>query len=143
MSRAEPRWLGRLVVDEAHFRQVREHGGAYGLRDENALESALARPGQRWHHQPDVRLAELAAAYAFALARDHPYIDGNKRVTLVVMVAFLDRNGIELTATNRQAVATVLALAAGEMTESKLVTWVETHSRAATGVQPLGGSERA
>lgn len=83
--RPKPRWLGRLAVDEAHYRQIREHGGAHGLRDENALESALARPRDRWRHESEARLSDLAAAYAFGLTRNHPYLDGNKRVALVVM----------------------------------------------------------
>ncbi len=126
---AEPRWLGRLVVDEIHFRQVREHGGAHGLRDENALEAALARPRQRWHYEPDSSLARLAASYAHGVVRDHPYVDGNKRVALVVMVAFLARNGVELTASNQEALITVLALAAGDLDEGALTAWIEGRSR--------------
>ena len=129
MNGPEPRRLGRLAVDEVHFRLIREHGGAHGLRDENALESALARPRNRWHDQPGTSLQELAAAYAHALARSHPYVDGNKRVALVVMVAFLDLNGVELTATNEQAVVIMLAAAAGDVTEAELVTWINTHAR--------------
>jgi death-on-curing protein len=130
MSPSEPRWLGQLAVDEAHFRQIRDHGGAHGVRDENALESALVRPRHRWHYRTDVRLVELAAAYAFGLVRNHPYVDGNKRIALVVMVAFLERNGIELSATNAEALSTMLALAAGELTEDGLADWVEAHSQA-------------
>ena len=130
MSRREPRWLGRLAIDEAHFRQIREHGGAHGLRDENTLESALARPQQRWHYEGDTSLPELAAAYAFGLVRNHPYVDGNKRVALVVMVAFLERNGLESTASNAEALSTILALATGELTEDELTLWIEAHSRA-------------
>ena len=130
MSPPEPRWLGRLAIDEAHFRQIREHGGAHGLRDENALESALARPQQRWHYEGDASLSELAAAYAFGLVRNHPYVDGNKRIALVVMVAFLERNDIELTAANAEALSTMLALATGELTEDELAVWIEAHSRA-------------
>ena len=130
MSRAEPRWLGRLAVDDAHFRLLREHGGAHGLRDENALESALARPRNVWHYRPDARLSELAAAYAHGLACGHPYVDGNKRVALVVMAAFLERNGIELTATNQQALSVMLALAGGELDEAALAAWIDAHSRA-------------
>ncbi len=129
MTGPEPRWLGRLAVDEAHFRQIREHGGIHGLRDENLLESALARPRQRWHHQDDASLAELAGAYGFGLVRNHPYVDGNKRVALVVMVAFLERNGAELTATNADALSTMLALAAGELTEGELADWIGAHIR--------------
>ena len=130
MSRREPRWLGRLAIDEAHFRQIREHGGAHGLRDENTLESAVARPQQRWHYEGDTSLPELAAAYAFGLVRNHPYVDGNKRVALVVMVAFLERNGLESTASNAEALSTILALATGELTEDELTLWIEAHSRA-------------
>lgn len=129
MTRPEPRWLGRLAVDEAHFRQIREHGGAHGLRDENALESALARPRDRWRYDGEARLSDLAAAYAFGLAGNHAYLDGNKRVALVVMVAFLERNGVELTATNAEAASVMLALAAGELTEGDLATWIEGHRR--------------
>jgi death-on-curing protein len=85
-----------LAIEQAHFRQVREHGGSHGLRDENVLESALARPQQRWKYDPAATIFELAASYAFGLAMNHPYVDGNKRVALVVLVAFLDRNGCEL-----------------------------------------------
>ena len=130
MTSPEPRWLARLAVDEAHFRQIREHGGAYGLRDENALESALARPRQRWHHQSTTPVAALAAAYAYGLTRNHPFVDGNKRVALVVMVAFLERNGVELTAMNPEALSVILALAAGDVTEAELAGWIVAHSRA-------------
>lgn len=130
MCRPEPRRLGRLEVDEAHYRQVREHGGAYGLRDENALESALARPQHRWHYQSDTCVSELAAAYAYGLAGNHPYVDGNKRVALVVIVAFLERNGVELMATNPEALSVMIALAAGDLTEEELTGWIDAHSQA-------------
>ena len=130
MTRPEPYWLGRLVVDEAHFRQIRDHGGAHGLRDEGALEAALARPRQRWNYESGARLAQFAAAYAHGLVTSHPYVDGNKRVALVVLGAFLERNGIELTATNTEASSTMLALAAGDLPEDGLATWIEDHSRA-------------
>lgn len=130
MSRPEPRWLGRLVADEAHYRQIREHGGAYGLRDEHAFESALARPRHRWHYRPDTRVSELAAAYAYGLVRNHPYVDGNKRVALVGMVAFLERNGVELMATNPEALSVVLALAAGDLPEDELADWIDAHAQA-------------
>jgi len=124
----EPRWLRRLVVDEAHFQQVRAHGGSYGIRDENALEAALARPRQRWSYSPDVGLSELAAAYALGLLMDHPYVDGNKRIALVVLLAFLDLNGVEVSATNAEAFQVVLGVAAGETTEAELTDWIEEHS---------------
>lgn len=128
MTIREPRWLERLVIDEAHFRQIREHGGAHGFRDENALEAALARPGHRWAYEPDVDLADLAAAYAFGLVRDHPYVDGNKRIALIAMVAFLDLHGVELVATDVEVVLTMLAAAAGDPDERELAAWIRSHS---------------
>jgi death-on-curing protein len=129
VTRPEPRWLGRLAVDEAHFRLIREHGGVHGLRDENALESALARPRDRWHYEAGSRLSDLADAYAFGLARNHPFLDGNKRIALVAMVAFLDRNGVELTATNAEAASVMLAVAAGELAEDDLADWIDRRAR--------------
>jgi death-on-curing protein len=122
-----------MAVDEAHFRQIREHGGLHGIRDEHVLEAALARPRHRWSYEPSASSAELAAAYAFGLIRDHPYVDGNKRVGLVALVAFLDLNGLALDVTMAEAVRTVLAVAAGEMTEARLATWIAAHSRADPG----------
>jgi death on curing protein len=124
----EPRWLDRLAIDEAHFRQVREHGGAHGIRDENALEAALARPRHRWTYESDVDLADPAAAYAFGLVRGHPYVDGNKRVALIALVAFLDLNGVELVATDVDVVLTMLAAAAGELDEQGLRDWIRARS---------------
>lgn len=135
MTRPEPRWLGRLAVDEAHYRQIREHGGAHGLRDENALESALARPRHRWQYDRKASLADLAAAYAFGLTKNPPYTDGNKRIALVAMVAFLDRNLVELTATNAEALSVMLAVAAGEMAETELGSWIDAHSRHAASLR--------
>jgi death-on-curing protein len=85
----EPRWVERLVVDAVHWDQIREHGGHAGLRDQNALKSALARPRQKWTYQPNTDLPTLAAAYGFGFNRSHPYYDGNKRVSFVVMGCFL------------------------------------------------------
>lgn len=129
MSVPEPRWLGRLAIDEAHHRQIREHGGAHGIRDENAIESALARARDRWAYDPDATLADLAAAYAFGLARNHGYVDGNKRVALVAMAAFPDRNGWELAATNADALRRTLEVAAGRLTETRLAHWIERNLR--------------
>jgi death on curing protein len=123
----EPRWLERLVIDEAHFRQIREHGGRHGLRDENALEAALARPRHRWAYEPGIDLPDLAAAYAFGLVRGHPYVDGNKRIALIAMVAFLDVNGLEVTATDAEAVMTLLAAATGNLDEGQLAMWIRSH----------------
>jgi death-on-curing protein len=125
---AEPRWVARLVVDAIHLDQIREHGGLAGVRDVNALESALARPRQKWHYeQADV--PTLAAAYGFGLCRNHPYRDGNKRVAFVVMVVFLELNGLQFEADEADVVTTVLALADGGLTEGELAEWIRQRTR--------------
>ena len=125
----EPRWLTRTVIDAIHTDQVREHGGLPGTRDENALESALARPRQKWSYEPTSDLAALAAAYAFAFARNHPYNDGNKRLALLTMLTFLSINGHDVDADDDDVLITMLALAAGRLTESELADWVRSHIR--------------
>lgn len=119
-----PRWVPRLVVDAAHLDQLREHGGLPGIRDENALEGALARPQQKWHYEPDSDLATLAAAYAFGLAKAHPFNDGNKRAAFLTAVIFLGLNGKDIDATEAEVVQAVTALAAGSLTEAALATWI-------------------
>ena len=121
---AEPTWLTRVIVDAIHTDQLREHGGLLGLRDENGLESALARPRHKWLYEPPADLASLGAAYAFGLAKNHPYHDGNKRVALVAMLAFLAINGQDVEADDDDVLTTMLALAAGHLTESELAGWL-------------------
>jgi death-on-curing protein len=130
---AEPRWVERLVVDAVHLDQVREHGGLAGVRDENALESALARPRQKWRYDPEADLPALAAACGFGLCQNHPYRDGNKRVAFVVMVVFLELNGLRFDCLEPDVVTTMLAVAGGELSESALVEWLRAHSRTPRG----------
>ncbi len=120
----EPRWLPRLVLDASHLDQLREHGGLPGIRDENALESALARPKQKWHYEAGLDLADLGAAYAYGLARDHPYRDGNKRAAFLAMGIFLGLNGLEFECPEDEVVTTVAALAAGKLSEEELAAWI-------------------
>ncbi len=94
--RPEPTWLTRLVVDAIHNDQLREHGGLRGIRDENVLESALARPRQKWHYADNADIQMLAAAYAFGLVRDHPYRDGTKRSGFLALGTFLGMKGPDL-----------------------------------------------
>ena len=126
--RREPRWLSRVVVDAIHSDQVREHGGLSGVRDENALESALARPRQKWHYDTDVDLPTLAAAYAFGLVRNHAYHDGNKRIGFLAMVTFLGLNGLEFESADAEVVMEFVALAAGRVSEPELADWINSHS---------------
>jgi death on curing protein len=126
--RRAPRWLNRVVVDAIHTDQLREHGGAPGIRDENVLESALARPQQKWHHANDTDGPMLAAAYAFGLVKNHPYRDGNKRIGFLAMATFLGISGHTLTATDAEVVDEILALAEGRVSEEDLADWIRRHS---------------
>lgn len=130
---AEPRWVERLVVDAVHLDQIREHGGLAGIRDENALESGLARPRQKWHYDREADLPALAAAYGFGLCQNHPYRDGNKRVAFVVMVVFLELNGLRFDATEPDVVTTMLSVAGGQLSESDLAQWLRAHARRPRG----------
>ena len=121
-ERREPRWVSEQVALALHDRQLAEHGGPSGVRDAGALASALARPVNRWAYGDDDFCA-LAAAYAFGLARNHPFVDGNKRTAWVVARLFLRKNDLALAFDERQAIATVLALAAGELSEDELADW--------------------
>jgi death-on-curing protein len=118
-----------MVVDAIHSDQLREHGGLTGVRDENALESALARPQQKWHHGKGPDIPVLAAAYAFGLVRNHPYRDGNKRIGFLAMVTFLGINECALEATDVEVVTQFVALAAGAVSEDQLAEWIRGHSR--------------
>lgn len=124
MPKREPRWVIRVVVDAIQTDMLLTHGGMPGLRDENLLESALARPKQLPSYEPDADLAALAAAYGYGLARNHPYNDGNKRVAFVVMAVFLGLNGLDITASEADVVTTIVALAAGKIDEETLADWL-------------------
>jgi len=125
--RRKPAWIDRVVVDAIHVDQLREHGGLPGVRDENVLESTLARPRNRWHYETETGLAELAAAYGWGLTTSHPYRDGNKRVAFLVMTTFVELNGYELKATDSEVVQIMVALADHGMGERELADWVRNH----------------
>jgi death on curing protein len=119
-------WIGREAALAAHAEQLAEHGGADGIRDMGALESALVRPNNlAAYGEPDA--ADLAAAYAFGIARNHPFVDGNKRTAAVVSVGFLFLNGLEFTATPAELTVAFLALAAGELSEVEMADWFRRH----------------
>ena len=121
---SEPRWLSLQVVLAIHSDQIREHGGSLGIRDRGLVESALDRPRNRFSYESDSDLVTLAAAYGFGIARNHPFIDGNKRVAFQAMFVFLGINGVTMTADEEEVVRLVLALASGELSESDLVVWL-------------------
>lgn len=121
------RWLDAAVLRAVHEEQLAEHGGAPGTRDEGLFESALARPQQLAHYgEPDA--ADLAASYAFGIARNHPFVDGNKRTAFVALELFLALNGFALQASDEACVLTMLALAAGELDEAVLAAWIRQHA---------------
>ena len=124
---AEPVWVERIVVDAVHAQQLREHGGLHGMRDENALESALARPRNKWAYDPESDMASLAAAYGYGLVTNHPYRDGNKRIGFLTMVIFLGLNGWDLDAPEPDVVRIALALARGRCSERELAKWLKAH----------------
>ena len=123
----EPTWLDRPIVEALHADQVLEHGGSLGIRDDGLLESALARPQQKWHYEPETDLATLAAAYAFGIAKNHPFIDGNKRAALVAAYTFLAINDLELEAPEPEAVSVILGIADGSLSEDELASWIRSH----------------
>jgi death-on-curing protein len=116
-----------VVLDAAHLDQIREHGGLGGIRDENALEAALARARQKWHHDTKSSFAALVAAYGFGITTSHPYRDGNKRAGFLAMAIFAGLNGHELEATDAEVVTLMVGLAAGHVAEGQLAHWVEAH----------------
>ena len=121
------KWLALREILAIHDAQLAEHGGASGLRDSGALESALARPQNlAAYGEPDA--TALAAAYAFGIARNHPFVDGNKRTAFVALELFLELHGYELKADDVQCVVTMLALAAGELSEAELAEWLRANS---------------
>jgi death-on-curing protein len=126
---AEPVWLQLEFVRRMHARQLAEHGGIPGLRDEGMLLSALNRPLDKWSYSdPRPDLCELAAAYAYGLAKNHPFLDGNKRSSAVACETFLVRNGLMPTATEEEKYPVYLALASGEMDEDTFAGWLRRHT---------------
>ncbi len=120
---SEPIWLTLQLVVSFHDEQLREFGGPPGMRDVGMLESALGRPQNKWSFG-EQDLAVLAAAYAFGIARNHPFVDGNKRAALLSVVTFLGLNGINFLADNAEAVVMIQDLAAGEIDEDGLSRWI-------------------
>jgi len=124
----EPEWLTKAVILAIHDEQLAEHGGGTGVRDDGLLDSALARPQNRLAYDAAADLATLAAACAFGLARNHLFIDGNKRTAFVAAEVFLDLNGMTLTASDEDCVLTMLRLAAGEIDEDAFADWLRSNA---------------
>jgi death on curing protein len=125
----EPIWINRRALLYLHSASLTTHGGSTGIRDEGLLDSALARPLNRFLYSPNSDLAELAAAYGFGLAKNHPFIDGNKRAAFHAVGLFLSINGYELVADQVDAIQQMLNLAAGELPEEQFAAWIRRNSK--------------
>jgi death-on-curing protein len=119
----EPKWLTYDQVVAVHSRQLRRFGGAAGLRDDGLLRSAIERPINKWHYEQG-ELPELAAAYAFGLAKNHAFVDGNKRIAFMSMMTFLRKNGVRFAPEQALATKIIMSLAAGEVSEESLARWI-------------------
>ena len=124
MTEAEqPAWVTYDQVIAMHSRQLRRFGGAPGLRDDGMLRSALERPTNKWHYE-QAGLAELAASCAFGLAKNHAFVDGNKRIAFMTMMVVLRKNGVRFSPDQARATTMMIALAAGEVSEGSLARWL-------------------
>ena len=121
-------WLTRAVLLAVHDEQIAEHGGAPGIRDAGLLDSAIARPRNHAEYGAP-SLPELGALYALAIARNHPFVDGNKRTAFVALETFLALNGLELAASDSDATITMMEMAAGRLDEASFIAWVTQHAR--------------
>lgn len=121
-------WITESQAKAIHNKQLTLFGGASGILDEVKLSSALARPRHIYTYNPNASLYDLAAAIAWGLVKNHPFVDGNKRTAFLVMAVFLKVNGIDLVIPEREVVVTMLSLAAGEMTEEQLISWLSKES---------------
>jgi death on curing protein len=119
----QPKWLTYDQVIAIHSRQLRRFGGAAGLRDDGLLRSAIERPVNKWHYE-QAELPELAAAYAFGLAKNHAFVDGNKRIAFMSMMTFLRKNGVRFAPEQAHATKIIMSLAAGEVSEQSLARWI-------------------
>jgi death on curing protein len=126
----EPIWIDQEALIALHGESLSRFGGPEGLRDRGMLESALGRPRNQQAYSTEVDLAALAAAYAFGISRNHPFVDGNKRAAFIAMDLFLILNGHELVVEETDAIATFLALAAGDLGEDGLADWIRSNMQA-------------
>jgi len=120
----EPRWLTRAMVVALHDESLALFGGLPGIRDDGLLDSALARPRNRLAYQPDAELCRIAAAYGFGLVRNHPFVDGNKRIGVLAVAVFLTLNGLRFDPDEVEEVRAILDLAAGNTDEEEFAAWI-------------------
>ena len=121
---SEPIWVSEKLVLMVHELLLAEHGGLSGIRDEGLLKSALAKPQQKFRYQPESSVFELATAYSFGLAKNHPFVDGNKRIAFTITAVFLELNGKILNTPEAEVVVFYEGLAGGKVTEAALSAWL-------------------
>ena len=126
----QPHWISRRALLYLHSASLATFGGSTGIRDEGLLESALARPQNRFLYAPESDLSELAASYGFGIAKNHPFVDGNKRAAFHSVGLFLSINGYELVADQLDAIQAMMRLAAGELSEEHFAAWIRKNTRA-------------
>jgi death-on-curing protein len=126
--KAKPRWISKKALLLLHESSLAEFGGARGIRDDGVLDSALARPLNTYAYKPKSTIADLAASYAYGLARNHPFVDGNKRIAFLSIGVFLAINRYKLAADQLDAIRTMFAVAAGDLDEHGLAVWIAKNS---------------
>jgi death-on-curing protein len=127
---SEPVWLNRHALELLHSESIAEHGGADGLRDEGLFQSALARPINLHLYESVTDMTRLAASYAFGLAKNHAFVDGNKRIAFIAAAMFLRLNGLRLVAEQAEATLVILSIASGAFSEDALAEWIRKHCKA-------------
>ncbi|TGM87875.1 type II toxin-antitoxin system death-on-curing family toxin [Leptospira licerasiae] len=124
----EPRWLNKKIVEAIHLDQVKQHGGSQRIRDQGLLESALDRPKNKWAYDSSSSIFDLAASLCIGIAKNHPFIDGNKRVAYMVTYVFLGLNGYSIEVPEEEVVSIMLRVADGSIDEINLSTWLKDSS---------------
>ncbi len=124
----EPIWILDKIVESVHSMLLAEHGGGSGIRDKLLLDSALARPRQKFSYDSGISIFDLAAAYSFGVAKNHPFVDGNKRTAFTIGTLFLEINGFKLNATEVDATITIEHLASDVLKENELSLWFKEHA---------------
>ncbi|PJZ81292.1 type II toxin-antitoxin system death-on-curing family toxin [Leptospira meyeri] len=125
----EPKWLNRKIAEAIHLDQIKQHGGSLGIRDGGLLESALDRPKNQWHYQPGSTIFELAASLGIGIAKNHPFMDGNKRTSFLLMYVFLASNGYLIDTSEEDVVNVMVKVADGSIKEAELSIWLKQSSK--------------
>ncbi|WCL49955.1 type II toxin-antitoxin system death-on-curing family toxin [Leptospira sp. GIMC2001] len=124
----EPKWLNSKIADAIHIDQIKQHGGSMGIRDKGLLESAMDRPKNKWNYDPSSSIFELAASLGVGIAKNHPFMDGNKRTSFLLMYIFLALNGFKIETSEENVVQVMLSVADGTTKEKELAKWLEEYS---------------